>query len=425
VDENAKNDFQTGFRICPTFGEILPDDGGAIELVTDSQGKLTLLHFDGTKCLIQPQIQVGLTTYVAPFLDSSVLRAIRFPSGAAEYGKPGELFWKVVGLFRRYAGCSQDESVYLAWIVFCSWFACDPPITVCISAMGMRQIMRLVRLFHALCRRPLAVAELSRGLPLELGPTLLLNISQMSAKTAGFWRASNFSDVYVPRAGGVVSNIACGKIVFCETVESREAWGPEAMHLALLPTTEQLPSLTEQEAVQIADEYQPKFLLWRLHRLSSMHQSKTTSCPSNLGGQNLLVCVGEEPEIVKAVTLLLEAQEQELSARRSRNPYLAIVEAVWSAAHKKAKEISVAEVAQRVNVILHSRGENLQFSAHEIGWRLRHLELDRCHNGKAKVLRFSREICRRIHQLAAQFGLQLPKVAGCADCQGTQMVAQE
>jgi hypothetical protein len=23
VDENAKNDFQTGFRICPTFGEIL------------------------------------------------------------------------------------------------------------------------------------------------------------------------------------------------------------------------------------------------------------------------------------------------------------------------------------------------------------------------------------------------------------------
>ena len=47
-------------------------------------------------------------------------------------------------------------------------------------------------------------------------------------------------------------NIACTKIIFCETEAAREVWGPEALHLALLPSTQELPALTEQEEAQLA-----------------------------------------------------------------------------------------------------------------------------------------------------------------------------
>jgi len=123
VDKYAENDFQSGFRICPTSGEILPN-GGAIELVTGGlPGTLALLHFDGKQCFIAPQIQVGLITYVAHFLDSSVLRATRFPSGAAEYGDTETLFWKVPGLFRQYLRFSEELAAFATLVVFGTWFA--------------------------------------------------------------------------------------------------------------------------------------------------------------------------------------------------------------------------------------------------------------------------------------------------------------
>ena len=168
VDKYAESDFQSGFRICPTSGEILPD-GGAIELVTGGlPGTLALLHFDGKQCFIAPQIQVGLTTYVAHFLDSSVLRATRFPSGAAEYGDTETLFWKVAGLFRQYLRFSEELAAFATLVVFGTWFAdCYPsPITLLVSGSDLRQAMRLLQLFGIFCRRPLTVAELSRQLPI-------------------------------------------------------------------------------------------------------------------------------------------------------------------------------------------------------------------------------------------------------------------
>lgn len=51
--------------------------------------------------------------------------------------------------------------------------------------------------------------------------------------------------------------------------------------------------------------------------------------------------------------------------------------------------------------------------------------LDRHNNGKGKVLRIDREMRRRIHQLATQFGLELAKVPDCADCKDPQLIAHK
>ncbi len=51
--------------------------------------------------------------------------------------------------------------------------------------------------------------------------------------------------------------------------------------------------------------------------------------------------------------------------------------------------------------------------------------LNRHNNGKCKVLRIDREMRRRIHHLAIQFGLELPKVPNCADCKDPQVIVHK
>jgi len=80
--------------------------------------------------------------------------------------------------------------------------------------------------------------------------------------------------------------------------------------------------------------------------------------------------------------------------------------------------MSTDAITKRVNALLHDRGETLRYNSLEIGWKLRNLGLLSQHNGKRKALRFSRDVRRQIHRLAAQFGLQLPRFAECEDCKG-------
>jgi hypothetical protein len=341
--------------------------------------------------------------------------------------QPTELFWKVVGLACHYLGFSRELAAVMTRFVFCSWFpdCCARPITLCICGMDMDQVMKLFRLFHALCRRSLVVAELSLSLPLFLSPTLLVNVPAMSASAGGRWRASNYRGAFVPGPRGTLRNIACSKIIFCETETAREVWGPEATHIALLPTSQELPALTEAEEAQLAAEYQPQFLMFRLRNLFSMRQSVLSSCPPRspgfeLGG-NLPACIAEDHEIVDAMAPVLEARAQELLARCSLDPHVSIVEALWSAAHRE-KEIAVKELTARVNALLRSRGEISIYNENQLGWKLRDLGLHRVHNGKGKVLRISRGARRRIHELAQQFGLKLPKVPECADCENAQTI---
>ena len=101
-----------------------------------------------------------------------------------------------------------------------------------------------------------------------------------------------------------------------------------------------------------------------------------------------------------------------------------IILIIWSGAHTE-KEIAVREITKRVNALLRSRGEISTCNEKQLGWKLRNLGLDRHNNGKGKVLRIDREMRRRIHQLATQFGLELAKVPDCADCKDPQLIVHK
>jgi hypothetical protein len=141
-------------------------------------------------------------------------------------------------------------------------------------------------------------------------------------------------------------------------------------------------------------------------------------------GRSLLTCVQAEPRIVKAVAPLLQAHEQALRELRLLDPEVVIVEVLWLPVHNE-KEFPVKELTTRLNALLRSRGEISTYNEKEVGWKLRHMGFDRHNNGRGKLLRIDREMRRRIHQLATQFGLELPKVKDCADCKDPQLIAHK
>jgi hypothetical protein len=426
--ENEKGNFQDWPGIRVTDGEILPT-GVVFELVQSRSGRgVELLRWQAPNYEIGAQFKEGGTLYTAGYLHVSVLKATRFAREPAEYGDALKLFWDIVDLFCHYMGLLREHAIFLVQVAFASWFpdVCLRPVTICISGLSMDQIMRLFRMFHVFCRRALVVAQLSPRLPLFIHPTLLINASPISAAAGAFWRATNYPHVVVPGPRGTMCNIACAKIIFCEREGAGRAWAPEAIHIGLVPTSQELPSLTELEEAQLAARYQPQLLMFRLRNLSSMSDG-ASSQPTFVGfaaGGSLPACIAENPEIRKALTPLLEAHEQDLLASRALDPHVAIVESVWTPSHKE-KELSTAEIAKRVTALLRDRGETIRYNSKEIGWKLRSLGLSRRHNGKCKAVLFDRETRHRIHVLAAQFGLQLPKVADCNDCKRTQLIAQE
>jgi hypothetical protein len=123
-----------------------------------------------------------------------------------------------------------------------------------------------------------------------------------------------------------------------------------------------------------------------------------------------------EPEILAAVTALLEAHEEELKFVRRLDPDVVLRELLLESAHTQ-KEISTEALTQHLIAELRNRGETLVYNEKEVGWRLTKLGLPRRDNGHNRVLRFSRDIRRRVHRLAAEAGLQWAKVPGCPDCQ--------
>jgi hypothetical protein len=417
--------------LCQRYWARSLPGGVVYELVQSRSGRgVELLRWKAESYEIAPQFKEGETIYTAGYLHSSLLEATRLAREPAEYGDAGKFFWKIGDLFRHYMGFSREQAAFMARIVFGSWFpdCCASPVTLCVVGMDMNQVMRLFRLFHIVSRRPVMIAALSANLPFYLHPTLLINVPRMSARAGDFWRASNYRNTFVSGPRGTLRNIACAKIIYCETEAARRVWAPEALYIALPPTCQEFASLSEVEETWLAAEYQPQLLMFRLRNLSLMNQSDGSSRPPTFAGfaqgGSLPACLAEDPEIREALTPLLEAREQDLQANRALNPYVAIVEAVWAAAHEE-REISSAEIATRVNALLHDRGEIWKYNVNEIGWKLSNLGLYRRHNGKRKAVRLSREMRRRIHQLAAQFGLRLPLVENCDDCKGTQLIGQE
>ena len=425
----AKLPIQANPRIAKTFGETFAD-GSVIELVRSaSSDRLALLIRNAGRKTIATQVSHSGFIYQPPDVDETILRATRFPRDERSYGSNGKLFRRIRDLFERHAGLTQTDSALMTAWVASSWFSdflSSPPILL-ISGPDIERAIGLFRLLHCVCRRAVVLGDINRSALVSLasfGATLLINGPSLSARIRGLWSTSNYRGVYVV-GNGKACSFASSKAVFLGMTDAR---GDEGIHFALRPPHCDLSLLTEEQLREIADELQPQLLMFRLknfERVRNFSACEQSSTPAESEASRALTAsVLGDAEIVESIAPILQRLAQDTIAQRECDVHLAVVEASWAPCHKD-REITVSRLTELTNTLLSCRGELLEFSAAEIGWKLRNLGFRRHRNGRGMVLKFSQENRILLHQLAVRWSLNLRAVADCALCSPGEGVDQQ
>jgi len=296
---------------------------------------------------------------------------------------------------------------------------------VCLTGANLGAATRLFRLLSAVSRRALILGNITFQVPMELHPTLLILHSGLSQKQLTTLRACSQRGVYLPSARGELKAMDCAKAIYSEKDDLGRSWGDEAVCIGLLPENSSV-QLSDCDLDEIANEYQPQLELFRLRRLYSRTNVHEGSCPADFAGSNftreLWQLMRDEPEMPKLIQSIAEEQRESIAARRALDPLTAILESIWMPSHNES-QITMTDLQQRVNTLLQSRGERVEFGTREIGWKAKALDLARERSAQGKILRFSSDIRAQIHRLARQFGLTLQEVHGCADCAGMKELA--
>jgi hypothetical protein len=412
------------FPPIKTFGEILPEC--MIELVSGgpSQTSLKLLLWDGTNSKILPRVSIeplpdwGFSTNVfePPDIDSSILRAIRFPTHAAPPSSQGELFVEVRNLIMQYTGLPDDLGRLLTYCVFASWFSDCTPISICVSIIGpeSRQGWHLFRLLSCLFRRALVLSDVNLSglcsLPTGLFPALFLEQHELSTQSEKVLHALNTRGTFIPWKGRLV-NLCWPKVIRSERPLSNRALGERAIVIPVEPGWMLLPILDPQTQQDIANRLQPKLLRYRLINFRRIAKAigdfPTLEEPLREVACCLSNCVPEMPGVQEEMASLFEERNRQVQSDCENDPNFIVVQAMLSFCHQADTEtVRVAEVASAVNVILEQEGEMLELSPKAVGGRLELLSLNTKRiDAKSRGMLLTDARRKLIHKRAWEYGV--------------------
>lgn len=367
-------------RRSTTFGEVFPRF--AIELVRpDSSPTPALLLWDGTEAHIEsslrllsgPDSNFAGRVYLPPCVDPTIWAAIRLPTHASDYGSTRKLFDGVCELISKFAGLPQNPARLAAHTVLASWLSDATATPVCVSIGGAAGPgLQLFRLLSCLYRRPLVLSACGfaglSSLPMQLCPSLFIERDRINGPTDKLLRAVNIRGGYVPRNGRLVPLVTSALVSYGQQ-NLNPAAGRNGIDLQVLPTNESLPLLGCTAQEKIANEFQPKLLMYRLRNYRST--AATASNPPDLLGPAgerarwLAACVPDDPELQKGVPGLLDELEGQMPTDLSFDITRTVVEALLSFCHHflPRQSIYVHEVTDQVNAALPVAGERVSVSA--------------------------------------------------------------
>jgi len=418
-----------------TFGEVL--DRSMIELVPADtpDGRFSLLFWDGTQAYVDrsfplnagPDSAFKPRVYHAPDVDPTISQAIRFPTHIAPYESCRKLFDDLCALVGRFTGLSESQVLLSAYCVLASWFPECSSIPICVSIVGpySTQGSQLFHLLSCLYRRPLLLGEMSvaglHSLPLELCPSLFIERYEYSAELQRFLCALNAYSGFIPRKGRLIS-VSFARVVCTEEPLNDDAFGGRAIKIPVTLTCRTLPLLDKRARQEIADEFQPKLLMYRL-----ANYSRVAKCdfdvpyflpPVRELARFLRACGPDAPEFQQQIVALLKERNAEVQTDRSTNLCSFVVEAMLSLCHEfKRESVRVAEVADRVNTILSQRGEMLTLNAKAVGTRLSKLHLyTKRLDAKSRGLLLTDAALQLIHKLAEDYQIVSTQEQKCPYC---------
>ena len=285
-----------------------------------------------------------------------------------------------------------------------------------------------MRLLHCLCRRAVLTAgtipSQVYSLPALLRPTLLLDELQfngMHSHALESWlRAGNARGVPVTVGGQLVDSFGV-KVLCSRQPTSDTALSSRALHISMVPTLKNLQALDEETVERIANEFQPRLLMFRLRhyrefRLEPLDLSSLSPRISDLL-RALLLPLGGVKEALEPFFHAMEDQNRQGFVERAHEPEALVITALFDYCHdEESSTVFVDEIASWVNACRKEIGEEADLKPRAVGSILKSLGLttDKL-DSFGRGLRLTVGVKRRIHQLRQAYGLK-PTEASIAEC---------
>ena len=425
--KNAESKSNATSDCISSGGEIFAD-GAMIELIAGSSGhsKPVLLLWSGSKATIGPRVKHRGRTYEAPELTSSLCRTTRLPQKHADYGSARGLFTSISDLFKQRLDLPERESSLLSCFSISTWLADRLPSAPGLTISGPDEELGIdvLRLLSCVCRHPLLLAELTAGdfrsLPTELSFTLLLLQQELKPNMRRLLRASSYRGLYLSGNRGRVVDLYGPKAIFCGNDVAVETLSGGLIKIVMAPSRLPTSALDEQK---ISNEFQPLLLMYRLKNAPKVHESRADLSKFAFAtrplARALAMCFPEDSALAGDAVQLLGPQDEELREQRFLDVSYAIVEVLWGIVHnQKLEEVRVEELAKDVNAMLRSRGELIEYSAEEVGWKLRGLGVPRHTSSSGRQVLLGRDTSQIIHRLAQAYDSPCARraEAGCQEC---------
>ena len=418
-----------------TLGEIQPKF--MIDLLADriAPGQFKLALWDGEQVRVEPKFMMdfpksGRRVYSPAKVDPTIARAIYFPTQPAPYGTIRELFEALFEIIKRFSGLPQTEARLLSYAILASWVVEFTEVPICLALVGSPSIERrqLMRLLRCLLRRALPLGEANLAalcsLPTEIGPTLLIERCEPSSQFLKFLEVTNSQDAQIVSRGRVLK-ASCAKVVCIEEPLGASLSGWLTIELPVTGRDGRLPVFDPDAQQRVADEFQPKFEMFRLRNYNLVNTSVFDVPEISSDARDLARCLGGvvagDAEIQAELAGLLKEQDVlPVRTEHANELHSVVIEALLFCSHQsKNQNAGVAEITTTVNNILKRRGELLEMSPRGVGNILRALGFS-THRLSAtrRGIILLNSVRQRIHRLASKHNLlgERYRSINCVQC---------
>lgn len=419
-----------------------------IELVGDPVHgtDLKLLLWDGSKAVIESRVKLTWSTsdpepheLLLKFdpinLDASVKRAIWFPSRVDSFGSSRQLFDEMCGVIKQYTDLPDNLVSLAAHAARASWFpeAPDAPISLVIRGPQSPQARQLLLVLSCLYRRAVSLGEIIPAalysLPLDLSPSLFIERYDDTPRLEKLIRAT-FNRGYVPFKGKLVRT-TCTTVFHIDEPLIDTIAGRNIIEIPTAYLRSPLPILSPKAQQEIAKNFQPKLLMYRLvnfrHVMNSTFDPASFAYPINELVRGLAACVVDDPERQRDIVNLLSGKNEQTEQGLSWDLRVTVVEALFSLCHKSdMQSIHVGDVMSAANSILEQRGEMSVMTSRMVGSKLHTLGFTTTRLDSAgRGLQLKNEMRKRIHRAAWDYRVEFPALdeTQCDQCR--EILAQE
>jgi hypothetical protein len=412
----------------PSLGELFPD-GTALDRLRHNQ---LVLWREGRE-EIAPSHRYHGNSYVVAALDPKLEELLRLPAATQDFGSVESLIADLSQLISSSVELDEEAVWLVASFILSTWVADCLPSSPCLNVWGPTgSETALVELLASVCRQPLRVAEPSirdlLSLPRGLALTLILKRPSEQAFLRLLAVATD-PEVQLLR-GGQVRNLRCATVVF-----TTEPIVGAALGIPLLPARGPYRRVGRSEAQQMADEFQPRLMRYRLvqHRrvTNSQFDLPGFAPESRMLARILGATLEESTDLQNRISGILQSIDEQTKGEQSLGLGAVVSEALLALCHENKPEAYVREISELANGILLGRHEIVELTPKAVGAMLRQkLGLWTERRGPGYRLLLTQDTRRRIHRLAAAHHVlsmlePVPDCRLCLETRGPTVIREE